>query len=76
MFTKVSTFEPRLILASIGVLLFSTAWLTAAMTGVDLGHCLPGVQPAVVHCPACYAAAAFLMAAAAPWPKRSAVRAE
>ena len=75
MFTNVSKVELRLALASIGVLFLSIAWLTAAMTGVDLGHCLPGFQTTDPHCPACYAAIVFLAAAVSPWPSRKPVRA-
>lgn len=75
MFAKVSKVELRLALASIGVLFLSIAWLTAATTGIDLGHCLPGFQTADFHCPACYAAIAFLAAAIAPWPSRKPARA-
>jgi|GWRWMinimDraft_6_1066014.scaffolds.fasta_scaffold92043_1 hypothetical protein len=75
MFTKVSRVELRLVLASVGVLFLSIAWLTAALTGVDLGHCLPGFQTADLHCPACYAAIAFLAAAVSPWPSPKPVRA-
>jgi hypothetical protein len=72
MFANVSKIELRLALASIGVLFASVAWLTAALTSVDLGHCLPGFQTADFHCPACYAAIAFLAAAVAPWSTRRA----
>ena len=76
MFSNVSKIELRLALASIGALFASVAWLTAALTGVDAGHCLPGFQTADFHCPACYAAIALLAAAVAPWPTwvRSRVR--
>jgi hypothetical protein len=72
MFATVSKIELRLALASIGILFASLAWLTAAMTGVDAEHCLPGFQNAEFHCAACYAALAFLAAAVAPWPSRRA----
>lgn len=68
MFANVSRIEFRLALASVGLLFASIAWLTAAMTGADFGHCLPGFQTADLHCPACYAAIAILAGAVAPWP--------
>lgn len=73
MFANVSRIELRLALASIGILFAAIAWLTAALTNIDLGHCLPGFQTADFHCPACYAALAFLAAAVTPWPQRPVV---
>ena len=72
MFANVPKADVRVALASIGVLFASVAWLTAAMTNADLGHCLPGFQTADFHCPACYAAIAFLAASIAPWSMRKA----
>lgn len=72
MFANTSRIELRLALASIGVLFAAIAWLTAALTSVEIGHCLPTFQTAEVHCPACYAAVAFLAASIAPWSIRKA----
>lgn len=75
MFADVSKIEMRVALASIGLLFASIAWLTAVMTGAELGHCLPDLRAGAVHCPACYAAVAFLIAAVAPWPGRRVLKA-
>ena len=63
----------RLMLGSLGLLSLAIAYALGALRD-GLGHCLQTVAEAPAHCPFCYAGAALLIAAAAPWPKRAGAR--
>lgn len=60
----------RLLLASFGALFGSVAFALGRLSDGGLGRCLGSPDPGLLHCPWCYAAAAFLLAAALPLPRR------
>ena len=63
------TMQIRLLLAAVGVLFAAVAYAVTRLSDTVLGGCLSDPSSALMHCPWCYAAAAFLLMAMLPLPR-------